>query len=548
MITEEEYSKNTDFAHRKKYAQFFTPEPISEFMAKWVLNNPSAGTSILEPALGLGIFSRSLLKINANINIISYDIDEKILTAAKSNFKSTNLNISIKHEDYITSPFHKKYDGIICNPPYLKFHDYNNAEYISLINNELNLQLTGFTNLYALFLLKSIFQLKDGGRLAYLIPSEFLNSDYGVQVKQSLIDNNCLKHIVIIDFQKCAFDDALTTACILLCEKTSVINSVKFSKIDDINQLDSALTNFKTVNVKCLNPTLKWKQFYSETKSSKYNHLVPFSTFAKVSRGIATGANKYFTFNISKKATYGIPTKCLKPCICHSTDIKKIIFTKNDFAELLQKGKNIYIFDGCADKTNQFTKDYILLGLEMEINKRFLTASRNPWYAIENRVPSPIWVSVFSRNGLKFIRNKANVYNLTTFHCIYNTSDIDTDIIFAYLITDMAKEIFLDNSRQYGNGLTKFEPNDLNKGNIIDFNILSQEELNFIKSIYHQIELNESCTKQYISILDKFFRTKYSLENTNELSAILNISPKGTVSTTNRPQKCTKLWIPVKLV
>ena len=53
-------------------------------------------------------------------------------------------------------------------------------------------------------------------------------------------------------------------------------------------------------------------------------------------------------------------------------------------------------------------------------NKRkFLTKSRKPWYALEKRPPAPIWVSVFNRNGVKFIRNEANISNLTTFHCVY---------------------------------------------------------------------------------------------------------------------------------
>ena len=75
----------------------------------------------------------------------------------------------------------------------------------------------------------------------------------------------------------------------------------------------------------------------------------------------------------------------------------------------------------------------------------------------------------------------ANAYNLTTFHCVYNISnEVNTDVLFAYLVTDMAKEIFLENSRQYGNGLVKFEPNDLNKGQVVDLRCLSEDEIQFV--------------------------------------------------------------------
>ena len=38
MITEQDYTKKTSLAHRKKFAQFFTPEQIATFMTNWLLN------------------------------------------------------------------------------------------------------------------------------------------------------------------------------------------------------------------------------------------------------------------------------------------------------------------------------------------------------------------------------------------------------------------------------------------------------------------------------------------------------------------------------
>ena len=197
------------------------------------------------------------------------------------------------------------------------------------------------------------------------------------------------------------------------------------------------------------------------------------------------------------------------PCICHSVDVKNLIFGEEDYYKLVHNDKTVYLFNGCADD-NEYAQKYIHLGVELEINKRYLTASRNPWYALENRKPSPIWVSVFNRDGLRFVRNKAGVYNLTTFHCVYCNGIIDTDVLFVYLITDMAKEIFLDNSRQYGNGLIKFEPNDLNKGSVVDLRLLSDEEKKFIKTIYSKLSYCENDYGPFVQIINDFFKQKYT--------------------------------------
>jgi adenine-specific DNA-methyltransferase len=60
MILEKTYSKKVGLSHRKKYAQFFTPEEIAVLMIDWVLQNENL-QKVLEPAFGLGVFSRLLL-------------------------------------------------------------------------------------------------------------------------------------------------------------------------------------------------------------------------------------------------------------------------------------------------------------------------------------------------------------------------------------------------------------------------------------------------------------------------------------------------------
>lgn len=507
MTPEQKYISTTSLEHRKKYAQFFTPEKIAEFMCQWVLQGKQK-TRALEPAYGLGIFSRVLAQ-KSNLPIDAYEIDEQIFASA---FAARPNGVNLRNEDYFACDWNAKYDAIICNPPYLKFHDYDNATYIPDVNSHLGTKLNGFTNLYTLFLLKSIAQLQEGGRLAYIIPSEFLNSDYGVEVKRALVESNTLQHIIVVDFTECAFDDALTTACILLCERMTSSVKVRFSLVNNIEGLSNCFSEYVEFNTSELDAKIKWKAYYEEGNSCKYNHLVPFSKFAKVCRGIATGANDYFTFKPSKVDEYDVPEECLMPCICKAVDAPQTFFTQNEFTKLLNEDKTIYLFNGSTAPDNTSVLRYIHLGEELGINKRYLTASRSPWYAIENRPPAPIWVSVFNRSGLRFIRNEANIYNLTTFHCVYpKSTGVDIDVLFAYLITDVAKEIFLDNSRQYGNGLIKFEPNDLNKGMVVDLTLLNSRESSFVKDVYAFIKNNQK-EKDGIKLLNEFFSLKYTDE------------------------------------
>jgi adenine-specific DNA-methyltransferase len=517
---ETDYAKSIPIEHRKKYAQFFTPFPIADLMAKWILGNTNL-KRVLEPAFGLGIFTRTILSSKEDVEIKGFEVDPTIFDNACSYF-CDNKNVKILLEDYMYNDWKNKYDGIICNPPYFKFHDYDNKNVLREIETYLKCKLNGFTNLYTLFLLKSIHQLNANGRCAYVIPSEFLNSDYGKLVKTYLVKSKTLRHIFVIDFEQNVFDDALTTASIIFCANDNLTDKVQFSNIQslqDLGKIDEVIYSYpnfsetkQTYTFTELNPNIKWKAYYQKQNGIKFQNLVPFSKYAKVVRGIATGSNEYFIFNKSKSKAYEISEKYLLPCVCKATDVKKPFFTENDFEKIKSNDKNIFLLNA-YNSNDVNVKKYLEKGEAEGIDKKYLTASRKPWYSLENRPPAPIWVTVFNRTGLRFIRNDANISNLTSFHCVYPKQTalfdlIDLDLFFAYLLTETAKLIFEDNSREYGNGLQKFEPNDINKGQMLDLALLDDKTKGQILELYSQYRLaivNDINADQLLKNIDIIF-------------------------------------------
>jgi adenine-specific DNA-methyltransferase len=399
-IPEKEYVSSVSLAHRKHFAQYFTPYPIAQFMANWIIANPNCKT-ILDPAFGLGILGRVLLeKDERKYHIKGYELDTCMFEKAQSLWEETD--VELLNKDYMFNDWENQYDGIIANPPYLKFHDYTaKDEILKIFQTRLGFVLTGFTNLYALFLLKSIHQLKIGGRAAYLIPSEFLNSDYGKNVKQYLIQNKSLRQIIVFDFKENVFDDVLTTASIFLFENSPHQNaSVVFKTIKTIDELYVFSKNREsTIHLADLDAQIKWRNYYQPSNRNIYKNLVPLSTYGKVVRG--------------------------------------------NFDSIAQADKKIFLLNATGLKDAQ-VKKYIELGEQLGVHKKFLTSRRNPWFVLEKRLPSPIWVTVFNRNGLRFVRNKAEISNLTTFHCLYLNifAAYRADLLFAYLLTDVSRTVF----------------------------------------------------------------------------------------------------------
>ena len=108
----------------------------------------------------------------------------------------------IHESDFLTSCEEARYDAIVANPPYGRFQNiHNRDEIIQGLQREVPFLISKYTNLSILFLYKAIGRLSTHGRLAFLIPSEFLNSRYGTPIKRMLVDNHLLiKRYILLNF------------------------------------------------------------------------------------------------------------------------------------------------------------------------------------------------------------------------------------------------------------------------------------------------------------------------------------------------------------
>ena len=86
-------------------------------------------------------------------------------------------------------------------------------------------------------------------------------------------------------------------------------------------------------------------------------------------------------------------------------------------------------------------------------------------------------------------------------------------MFFAYLLTDVSKQIFEDNSREYGNGLQKFEPNDINKSQMLDLGqiepIIENKILEYYYS-YRQTVLSKTPNVQYINKINELLLEQFA--------------------------------------
>ena len=456
------YLKSVGDTHRKAAGQFFTPPQVADFMVRWVLQSGVNG--IHDPGFGLGAFLDAVPE-EARATFTGSEIDGRILNHWKSQAEAGAA--VVRHEDYLLS-WGRKFGNIVCNPPYMRFQKFLNRKAVFReFEERLNIRLSGYINTASAFLLKSLSELKTDGRLAYIMPLEFLNTGYGKLVKQRLIANSHLSAIISLDCERDVFPDATTSVGIILYDSSRRFSHIQFLKAKSIESLDSILDGKPTAEVphNRLIPEDNWLLYFDDSPivvdSAK---TVPLSHYGRFSRGIATGANKFFALKPSKAKELGLTDLEVVPSITKSMQISAPIFTEADYEDLARRDERVLLFNANGQISDSASA-YIRYGELKGFNQGFITRNRNPWYKMEKRNPSPLLLGVFSRDGYKVVRNATNVLNLTCFHGfqpnIWGKQYID--LIFLYLQSSIGREIVSQSMRRYGDALDKFEPNDINK-------------------------------------------------------------------------------------
>lgn len=367
--------------NKNKYlGQFFTPERVADFLVDWVLgaeritssDDPERIHRILDPAIGNGIFFKSILDKLPNINAewFGFDLDLQCLNSSRQALEDRISKTSILNffdRDFLLQKEDQKFDVILCNPPYRKISDKNySKELIHQFEGQSDKKLPGTANLYVFFLLKCLNMIDRGGRAAFLVPQDFFNSGYGVFIKSALQESGLLHSLFLLSPQDSLFDEAVTSSCILLLENSDKVKKSGFywTRLkpgffsDKSKLLAGSVESIETDWIPFPDPEAKWSPIFhrlekkiqmgekrTDTEKENVGNYVPLLEFGKFTRGIATGDNDFFLFTKEMVDASGIPEKHFKTCIPKSQYARNKIFLYNDWEELSKKGAKVWLLD-----------------------------------------------------------------------------------------------------------------------------------------------------------------------------------------------------------
>lgn len=238
-----EYIDHMPKSQRKKYGQFFTSKETAAFMAGlFEISNERQTLSILDPGAGSGILSIALLErlqsftAIEEIRLVCYENDPNVMELLRANLEVAcsqsrqKISYEIVSDNYILSQATdynlmlgpnlepEKFDFVIGNPPYMKIAK-DAPEALAMPD-----VCYGAPNLYFLFASMSMFNLRDGGELVYIIPRSWTSGAYFKRFRQKFLSEGILEHIHLFVSRDKVFEkeNVLQETIIIKARKTHI--------------------------------------------------------------------------------------------------------------------------------------------------------------------------------------------------------------------------------------------------------------------------------------------------------------------------------------
>ncbi|MGH9430851.1 MAG: Eco57I restriction-modification methylase domain-containing protein [Terriglobia bacterium] len=468
-------------SQRNKWGQFATPPALALSLARYAHALMKSGpVRYLDPAIGTGSFFSALTQVFPPQRIaaaVGIELDPLFAETAATLWGKSGLAV-VKGDFTKQRPPAQRFNLVLTNPPYVRHHHLSPAEKIRLkvqLARSLQLNISGLAGLYCYFLLLCHDWMEDGGLAVWLIPSEFMDVNYGVTLRRYLTERVTLLHIHRFCPTDVQFADALVSSAVVVFRKSPPPpgHAARFSFAGPMGNPEKQAL----VAIDMLCRSRKWTHFPASTAVKNTGELNLGDIFA-IKRGLATGANSFFLLTQADIENWEIPRPFLKPILPSPR------YLTEDIIRPLPSGApdvspRLYLLD-CNEPEDHIKAtwprfyEYLQQGREQGIHTTYLASHRVPWYSQEKRPATPFLCTYMGRSSdgkppVRFIWNRSQATAHNVYLMLYpkgrfrdamkSHPELEVCVFEALQRTTSAQ--LLSEGRVYGGGLHKVEPKEL---------------------------------------------------------------------------------------
>ncbi len=486
---------------RRGLGQFLTPPELAIEIMNCVREFMPADYPPIDfgdPSIGTGTFFSALRQAFREEQIasaIGVEIDKTVASITKRLWHKHGLRV-IVNDFFLTRKLPKR-NLIVSNPPYVRHHYLSKAQKKLLqgrVSKELGISISGLSSLYIYFMLLSHKWLEEGALSAWLVPSEFMETNYGATVRDYLTHRVSLLRIHRFDPKDTQFEGVVVASSVIIF-RNETPNDSDVARLSFGGSISLPKRSIY-LGVGELGRRVKWPTnpdaYSTGDKSSRQ-----LRDLFIIQRGIATGANSFFILPRVEAKRRGIPEAYLRPILPSSRELSEVLIkSEKDGYPKLQNQLSVIDCplpeEDIRKRHPRFWK-YLQEADDLGVRDKYLVQKRNPWYKQEVREAPPFLCTYLGRDRstgqpFRFFCNESNAIATNGYLLLYPRKRLKAALlqnaslkrkVFSQL-QKISIEHLQDSGRVYGGGLYKLEPKELGSVSI-----------DFMKDLTDLVEVEE---------------------------------------------------------